>query len=222
MAFLAELIIATVVALLALIGIGMSYWNARKQGKKAITWASGWFSDFSTELAGAALITFLVLIVIVPAQKEDRKQEYIRMMASADNIAARQASEALFFFDNGTTRSNGSLRNRDFEYANWTDMHLTWADLEGANLANAALVRTFIREANLRNTNLSRANLTGADLIYSDLTNALISSETIFDETTRLPDGNYWNDGIDLSRFTNANHPQYWNACIQSLTPPNC
>jgi hypothetical protein len=53
--------------------------------------------------------------------------------------------------------------------------------------------------ADLRGTNFKAANLTGAIL-----RNAQFSNKTI------LPDDKKWTPETDMTRYTNPNHPDFW------------
>lgn len=42
-------------------------------------------------------------------------------------------------------------------------------------------------------------------------------NEAIFDPNTILPDGSHWVEGVDVKRFTDAAHPNFW----QPPSPPD-
>lgn len=67
---------------------------------------------------------------------------------------------------------------------------LRGADLEGANL----------REANLYDADLSGADLSGADLREADLSDANLY-DMICDENIILPDGTFWKDDTDWTKY---------------------
>jgi len=90
---------------------------------------------------------------------------------------------------------NAELKRAELFWANFEMAVLWYADLQGANL----------RIANLRGADLRSANLTDANLQDADLTDADL------DEAT-LPDKSKGTSGIDMSRFTNPEHPQFWRS----------
>ena len=88
------------------------------------------------------------------------------------------------------------------------------ANMEGTNLANANLNAANLQNANLRDANLQGAtlrktSLQGADLTGANLENALLTG-AYFSVDTILPDGTAWTEDTDLTRFTNPNHPDFW------------
>lgn len=199
-----ELLIAVVIGLLALIGMFSSYRRAKREKNATIfKWLSDWFADFSTELAGASLVTIAVLLIVAPAQNVEEKRELAQLMCSVDNDIVREASERLYF-EGG--RSDGTLANIDCEFGNlanidlwqvnFSNSNLANANLQGTNLLDANLGGAIMTYANLENSSLVGANLTNADLrfanlIGADLTNAVLDGVDIslaqIDETTRLP-----------------------------------
>jgi hypothetical protein len=96
----------------------------------------------------------------------------------------------------GTNLRNASLEWANLEGAILRGANLLWADLQFANL----------QEADLRGVNLERANLSEANL------EGVILSGNEFSETTTLPDGSKWKPDIDMSRFTNPEHPDFWRS----------
>jgi uncharacterized protein YjbI with pentapeptide repeats len=61
-------------------------------------------------------------------------------------------------------------------------------------------------KANLSGADLRGTNLRGADLEYAILEDAQ------WDETTVLPDDTYWTTEVDLARFTDPNHADFWRS----------
>jgi hypothetical protein len=70
------------------------------------------------------------------------------------------------------------------------------ADLLGADMSGA----------NLQETNLKEANLEG-----TCLRNFLLG-DAIFSEKTTLPDGSKWTPNIDLMRFVDREHDDFWRS----------
>lgn len=183
--------------------------------------------NISAELFGAVVTGFLLGVVVLVVQQlqanrnlrdqeilaiKNRKAELVLQMGSPDNATAIEAVRQLRFLG---WLDNGTLRN-----ANLTKANLRGANLQGAVLEGSDLIRA----------DLSEANLIGADLTEVNLRN------TQFDETTLLPDskytrdvdGNilyntngdiiyaptsYWTLRTDMSRYTDPDHPDYWNSC---------
>ena len=54
----------------------------------------------------------------------------------------------------------------------------------------------------------------GGDLRGADLQGAILHGAnfyaTIFDDTTVLPDGQYWSVTLDLAHYTDPAHPEFW------------
>ena len=77
-----------------------------------------------------------------------------------------------------------------------TDVFVSFdnANLEHSNFTKSTLFRVRFRGTNLRNMNLRHAKLEGV----------------IFDENTILPDGQNWSRNVDLTCFTDPDHPDFW------------
>jgi uncharacterized protein YjbI with pentapeptide repeats len=108
-----------------------------------------------------------------------------------------------------------NLENAIAECAILTDANLWEANLEKVNLENAILIdatlwATNLTRANLRCANLQKAKLEGANLKGADLVGV------IYDTETMLPDGSPWNTDVDMARFTDPAHPDFWKP-----SPPN-
>lgn len=107
----------------------------------------------------------------------------------------------------GVNLNSADLNGADLSRASLTNANLQGADLSGANLTSADL-----GGSNLRKADLNAADLQGADLGLTDLTGANFDEFTKFSNTTILPDGKKWKSGaIDMGRFTNPDHTDFWN-----------
>lgn len=105
---------------------------------------------------------------------------------------------------------NGSiLVGANLTQANLQAARLGGADLRGAALFEARLYRVNFNGALLCDADLRRAHLEGARLTGADLRGARLDS-AFLDELTTLPDGSAWSPDIDLVRFTDPAHPQFW------------
>lgn len=120
---------------------------------------------------------------------------------------------------------NINLRNADMRQVDLTGAQLGDADLENSNLHNSSFKDAVLLRANLKNTRLtyvdfSGANLKEADLAGSDLAGAIFNEQTVLPDakrTGRDANGNliftsYWTPDTDMSRFTNPEHPDFWNS----------
>ena len=114
---------------------------------------------------------------------------------------------------NGAYLIGADLRGADLNLA-----HLKLARLNLARLTGAHLIKANLFRANLSGANLIRANLSRADLIEADLRGANLSGANLIRANLRdaklfdviLPDGTKWTPETDLSRFTNPDHPDFW------------
>lgn len=105
---------------------------------------------------------------------------------------------------------NGStLVGTNLTQANLQTAKLGGADLRGANLFEAKLYRAVMHGADVRYATLDGAHLEGARLEGANLLGASLANVFI-DEFTVLPDGQAWSPETDLARFTDAQHPQFW------------
>lgn len=140
----------------------------------------GLLLNLGTELAGGA-VTFVLLEQVLGTSR--RKQDLIAQMGSRVNDVALHAVEEL--------RRHGWLEDGSLRGAN-----LFEANLSGASLDYADLSRAFLEKANLSQAYLFGANLEGASLWYANLDGANLTG-------ARLPNGDTWHPGYDMSIFTN-------------------
>lgn len=114
--------------------------------------------------------------------------------------------------------SNAYLKDADLfdanlEKAKLIDAHLQKAFLINANLQKANLLGACLKDGHLTSANLEEANLCGANLQGADLQKAILKGANLtgarFDGAV-LPDGTDWIPGIDITRFTNQEHPDFW------------
>lgn len=125
--------------------------------------------------------------------------------------------------------SKANLSGVDLMRADLTEANLWNATLQGADLSKSKLVETdlwgadlsdtFLWSANLSGAGLQNAKLIGADLWGADLSATFMWKANLRDanlrgvklnDTTVLPDGSKWTPDTDLTRFTNPNHPNFW------------
>jgi uncharacterized protein YjbI with pentapeptide repeats len=111
------------------------------------------------------------------------------------------------------------LSGANLEGANLRRAWLLLADLEeanlkGANLGGAMLERAYLVKANLGKAILYYANLGKAILYYANLEGANLESACLegaeLSVDSILPDGTKWTPDTDMARFTDPNHPDFW------------
>jgi len=120
---------------------------------------------------------------------------------------------------NGANLQGAALGNAFLERAYLSNVNLSGADLMGADMRESDLVRTNLTNAQMRFANLTGAYLGAADLRGTNLQDCNLLNAHLtdmyfgnaqFNEETVLPDGTRWSSGADLSRFTEASHPDFW------------
>lgn len=126
-------------------------------------------------------------------------------------VAANLTGAYLFLAD---------MTNADLFDANLTNANLFLADMTNANLFLANLTGAYLGSADLTDADLRSANLTdaylgSADLTDADLRNAFLTGAN-FTEETILPDGANWTPDTDMARFTDPEHPDFWDICIEA------
>lgn len=94
--------------------------------------------------------------------------------------------------------------------ANLQEADLGGADLRGANLQLANLIRSNLRIANLHGANLQRTKLQDANLRGANLEDAIFLAD--LNVNTILPDGSQWQPGVEMERFTDRQHPEFWRS----------
>ncbi|GAB5492931.1 MAG: hypothetical protein Phog2KO_31460 [Phototrophicaceae bacterium] len=105
-----------------------------------------------------------------------------------------------------SAKLNGAnLWNTNLQGVSLSNAELEGADLSGVNLQDGCLQATNFKNTSLQNTNLQyalldRVNLQGASLVDANLQGAILWS-VICDERTILPNGEYWTEDVDWSKF---------------------
>lgn len=100
-----------------------------------------------------------------------------------------------------------------------TEAKLDNAELIGVDFSNSDLSFASLKDARVFSTDYSSippVNFSGANLTQADL---LSSNQNLFNDDglkmngeTILPDGSYWSPKVDLARFTNVHHPDFWRS----------
>jgi hypothetical protein len=88
---------------------------------------------------------------------------------------------------------------------------LSSANLQKSNLKRAVLIEAVLSGADLRGADLTGAMLRGA-FLGGDINPSLGENLPIvkFDKSTRLPSGEYWDESVDITRYTDYKHPEFW------------
>jgi len=113
----------------------------------------------------------------------------------------------------GSDMSGAYLRYAQLEGADLRGSNFTGAYLFGANLVGANLSDTIFTGANLIGANLAGAYLSGANFSEAHLIGAnLLGTDFngVYMVGAKLPDKTGWTDNTDMTRFTNPNHPDFW------------
>jgi len=221
-----------VLLILIVVGLVSSLGTAWRTGD----W-EGLFLNLGTEMLGAvATYVLLELFIGGRERREAKKAALIAQMGSSVKDVAVAAAEELarhgWLYDGSLQGANlmeanlqgASLNNAKLGGVRLTWANLRWANLGGANLQGAILTGANLQEAdlfeanlqgvNLWVTNLQEANLDTADLQGASLQKANLQGANLegasFDENTRLPDGTKWTPDTDMARFTDPDHPDFW------------
>lgn len=86
-------------------------------------------------------------------------------------------------------------------------------DLRGTDLRKENLLGANLRGANLQESNLEGVDLGGANLEGANLRDARLDAVNLEGADLRgayLPDGTNWTEDTDVTRFTNPDHPDFW------------
>lgn len=158
----------------------------------------------------------------IRAVEELRDEGWLRdgTLQNAELYSTDLTEAQLFGADlSGAILFDASLRDANLEGGNLNGSNLQGADLRGANLKSVDLGDSNLNAASLAGADLSGANLRGANLADASLENATLTG-VLFDTTTRLPDAIFdsesgtfagnWTPDTDLRRFTNPEHPDFW------------
>jgi len=114
----------------------------------------------------------------------------------------------------GADLVNANLGGAELWVSNLKRAKLTGANLKGATLMGANLEGVTLMGANLGGATLTDANLKGAKLGQANLKGANLTGANLQDTTlytsTTLPDGTKWTPDTDMTRFTDPDHPDYF------------
>ncbi len=126
------------------------------------------------------------------------KSEFMRpIFANADMPGANLEAIHAEVADDLTYEEGQSWDNVNLAKANLRSAHLSKVSFRNANLAKACFEGANLSDADLSNTNLNETDFTEADLTGADFSGA-----QFFPLSTILPDGKYWTEDTDMTRFT--------------------
>lgn len=102
--------------------------------------------------------------------------------------------------------ANANLESVDAPYAIFRNADLMNAKLTGANLQGSHFQDADLTGAKFCGADLSAANLSNTNLLDADFFDAELNCATLtgakFRFSTRLPDGSYWDEDTDMTKFT--------------------
>lgn len=175
------------------------------------------YSNVGTELASIAITVLIIDRMHRIRDDQNEREALILQMGSPDHSFAIEAVRMLAaqnWLKNGELKS-AHLVHANLEGVNLQDVPLPNARLALANLRHAKLTRADLKCAYLKGADLQSACLRGTDLRGANLNDvnlidAHLDDETLLDTETILPDCTYWEEGTDISRYTNPKHPDFW------------
>jgi hypothetical protein len=140
-----------------------------------------------------------------------KRKKSTRANLEGVDLFGANLEETIFSFSNfrAAELSATHLLGTSFVYSDLENAKLSEAYLVGANFNMANLKGSRLDTSNLAGANLINADLSGCSLYNANLENALIFQAS-FDNDTLLPDGNYWTTNTDINRYTNPEHPDFW------------
>ncbi|MEM6282264.1 MAG: pentapeptide repeat-containing protein [Chloroflexota bacterium] len=119
----------------------------------------------------------------------------------------------------GANLENSNMKESQLRAANLTAVEAMMTDfsdslLGNANFTDGNLFTASFRGASLENVNFYNAVLQGASfeqavLIDANLEGANLENATM-DHRTILPDYKLWTPNTDMTRYTNPDHPDFW------------
>jgi uncharacterized protein YjbI with pentapeptide repeats len=174
------------------------------------------YSNASTELFSIGVTVLVIDGLSRMRSRSDEKRRLILQMGSDDNTLAKEAVRILRlegWLENGGLRKAGlrkaNLQGAELRKANLRRVELAWANLREASLEFTDLRGAKLNGANLQGVSLFYTNLKEVDFTDANLQGArLLASE--FHVRTTLPDGTRWTPDTDMARFTDPDHPDFW------------
>lgn len=190
--------LATTLALLLLFlgAIGtaiLSALNSDPQERFTNQWWASWLQGLSTEFVGAVVTAILFGLVVGAVQSREaqvqRQTELIRQMQTQDNATALLAIGEVSA--NGWLE-DGTLAQRQYEHADWSNAVLADAGLQGSRLNDIDFESAIANGINLSQTNMVNIDFQNAALGYADFQEAW------------LHDGDFRNAWLQEANFKDA------------------
>lgn len=104
----------------------------------------------------------------------------------------------------GTKCWAANLKNATLDYADGAGALFSAANMDDCSLRHANFCQTDLRRTSLKGANFWQTDLRGANMQNADLSSAQNLDSAIFDETTILPDGNYWTKQVNILAFVDS------------------
>jgi hypothetical protein len=226
--------VGLILVILAIAGLGFSmYAHTQTSAVNWWQWADGAFQNFGTEVIGA-ILTFGLIEVLVGNREQHRAEESQhqrdQLLAISELLQAKTKTQEERQPIIQRMRDSDLFKRAELRYANLSGADLMGANLQGVDLGGASLQEAELRHANLSGSSLGGANLSGADLMGANLSGSslydanlsgagLLSvnlenvtwDHSLHDRTATLPDGIQWTFDTDMKRFTDMDHPEYFD-----------
>jgi hypothetical protein len=174
-------------------------------------------------------------------KKIQRKELLLSEMRSGINTVARRAAEQLredarkegtlpsfrgedFINANldGIGFSDGDFQETHFVFSSLNDTRFFDCNFEKAFICATGLKGGYISRCNFRqatlvlvdleNTILTANVLAGADLSHANLKGVTFREGNMISGKTIMPDGTNWSSNMDMRRFTDPEHPNFWRS----------
>lgn len=142
------------------------------------------------QLKMSALIRGRVLLAFSQVQDGVRSGQILRFLVDSGLIYVFNLTD---------------LVNRNFAGADLWGVCLSGVALIGSNFSGAQLLF-----ADMFFSDVTLSNFEGANLLEADLLGVTGIESAAFSTTTTLPDGTTWTPETDMTRFTDPEHPDFW------------
>lgn len=198
-----EKLMLAIIGTLVLI-VGGFFWFGDGVGIFGTGERLGYVTNLFTEGIGMFLTVVALGIWQNNRDRETLRRRLLRKVTSRSQAVAVDAVDDLRYYGWLHLLKGADLYRANLGGADFYHVDLSGADLGRVNFQNARLSEANLSRVSLRRTDLSGARMRSANLVGADLRDA------IFDETTVLPDYSTWTPQTDMARFTDPNHPDFW------------